>query len=108
VWFPEVAEGFEELLDHCIKLEALYDGSLAEEMDYLATRLSKEDPHKLPEPFFLDIEGLEELSIKPVSSSCLPAGYDSGRGFGHHWGESPGAGVAGPACLTALPYSKSD
>ena len=66
VLFTKVAQGFDELVDHTERLVDLFNRNLGEELDHLATMLSKEDSDNLSEPFCLDVGALEKLSGKPV------------------------------------------
>ena len=64
VLFPKVAQNYDELVDHTERLVDLYNGSLSEELDRLATLLPEGESGKPKEPFRLDLSPLEKLAGK--------------------------------------------
>ena len=66
--FPQVAQGFEELVGYIERLVDLYNRDLAEELDRLIALMPEGDSPQSVEPFSLDasiLEGLTEKQAEP-------------------------------------------
>ncbi len=64
--FPQVAQGFEELVGCIERLVDLYNRDLAEGLDRLMAILLRENSQKSIEPFSLDVSTLDGLTEKPA------------------------------------------
>ncbi len=64
--FPQVAQGFEELVGYIERLVDLYNRDLAEGLDRLMALMPEEDSQKSVEPFSLDVSTLDALTEKPA------------------------------------------
>ncbi len=64
--FPQVAQGFEELVGYLERLVDLYNRDLAEELDRLMALMPEGDSPQSVEPFSLDASILEGLTEKPA------------------------------------------
>ena len=64
--FPQVAEGFQELVGYTERLVDLYNRDLADGLDSLMAILPKGDSQKSDEPFSLEVSTLDELTEKPA------------------------------------------
>ena len=62
--FPQVAQGFEELLGYIERLVNLYNRDLAEGLDRLIAMLPEGTSQKLDEPFTVDLLKLDGLTEK--------------------------------------------
>ena len=63
--FPQVAEGFQELVGYIERLVDLYNRDLAEGLDSLMAILPEGTSQKSAEPFRLDVSTLDGLTVKP-------------------------------------------
>ncbi len=68
--FPQVAEGFEELVGYIERLVDLYNRDLAEGLDHLMAILPERDSQKSIEPFSLDVSTLDGLTEKPAKQDA--------------------------------------
>ncbi len=68
--FPQVAQGFEELVGYIERLVDLYHRDLAEGLDRLMALLPEEDSQKSVEPFSIDVSTLDGLTEKPAKQDA--------------------------------------
>ena len=66
MWFPQVAQGFEELMGYIERLVDVYNRDLAGVLDRLMAILPEGDSQKSIEPFRLDVPPLDKLTEKPA------------------------------------------
>ena len=64
--FPQVAQGFEELVGYIERLVDLYNRDLAQGLDRLMAILPKDDSQKSVEPFSLTVATLDRPTEKPA------------------------------------------
>ncbi len=68
--FPQMAQGFEELVGYIERLVDLYNRDLAEGLDRLMALLPKRDSEQSIEPFNLDVSILDGLTEKPAKQDA--------------------------------------
>ena len=68
--FPQVAQGFEELVGYIERSVDLYNRDLAEGLDRLMALLPKRDSQQSIEPFILDLSILDGLAEKPAKQDA--------------------------------------
>ena len=64
--FPQVAQGFEELVGYIERLVDLYNRDLAEGLDRLMALMPRGDSEQSIEPFNLDVSNLDGLTEQPA------------------------------------------
>ncbi len=64
--FPQVAQGFKELLGYIERVVDLYNRDLAEGLDRLTTLQPEGESQNSTEPFSLNMSTLDELTEKPA------------------------------------------